>query len=1240
MPKNRTFPGKPSTLSQAVALAWMAYATLAIVPSPCAADLLPGQPVIIQPDPVYDTALNGLNQLLADLQQQTGLFQSPPYTPPGGGGYSGVVVTMPNFEWHLGVSSDFPVAADADLTPLGDPAVLSDLRLQALASFTSGRDFVVGPLPAIIDTNGHDLTLAGNLAVGARLDKEGAGILTLTGINTWTEAPRVWEGVLRGDTGSLQTSIYNYATVEFAQTGDGTYAGSLGFIGEPPDGGAVLRKTGSGVLTLTAASDTRLVEVLEGQLALRDNAALGAETRLDVAVGATLDYSASTRHHGAVGLSGGGEIVLGANGLSLDLGYYPDASFAGTISGAGGLSKRGSATLTLTGANTYSGATEVYGGTLALASAGRLGPATVVFLGGGVFDISQADGDREVGSLAGGSQVILGANTLTVGGTHRDTCFDGRFVGSGGLVKTGNGKLVLGSFAAAGIGPITIRAGTLEAAPYSLGSEVINDGVLILREDLPLQQGAPVPPAGTLFTSYPGLATYDGRISGSGRLVKQGNGAVWLRGANDYQGGTLVEDGILVGDSASLPGDIVNRSGLAFYQRQDGTYQGSLSGDGMLLMYGPGTLTLAGNNTHTGGTAFSGTLSVAADGNLGAPDSPLFLSGGTLRNTADMASARNIVLGSGGGNFDTGSSNLLLTGVLVGSGDLNKSGNGALVLAGQNTYTGMTRVNGGQLVVDGLVPGDVSVAAGAALGGIGRVGGNLAIAGRAAPGHSVGTLSVDGRARFAPGSTLQVSVDATGAGSRIDAAGADLEGGTVEVLPQAGTYAARTTYALLATRDGISGRFDGATSGLAFLRPDLSYDTHNVYLTLVRNDLAYTTAAGTDTQRRVAQVFTRLADAPPDEMQEVYRQLDQLTATQAREAFDSIAGNGQANRVQAQLSIQNTVNREVVGRLALADRGERASVNLGLAFQGLKLAFDDRTMSDARPAYALDTPTARAIQDLWMRAYVGSGRIDGAAGASGTDLDFSGLIAGYDRALSERTRLGVMLSYNEPSLNQGQNYRLDNNGTQLGIYSRYRQGPVRIDGIVSHGWSRNDSTRLVTVGALTQTALANFDATTTAAYVEYGHTLNWPATGQRGPDIEPIAALQWTRHREEAYTERGAGALSLAMPKNSQEGLRSLLGVRISKDWKSGKYAGLVEGRVAWSHEFRDTAQVSPYLAGDPGATPFTVASAALPRDGALLGLGVSAEVADAWRLHIDLSSELNRNLRNHSLGLGLHYLW
>lgn len=1240
------FPGQLSTLAQA--LAWTFLLTTSILSE--ASDPAPSNIMILPADPAYVDALAGLNQLLGQASEVPGFFPKVSDSQGGSDGGSSYSVTIsfdPGGPYPPLISTDIVAASDLDLASLGNPAILSDTRLVATADFKSGRDFIIGPDASSIDTNGHELELSGTLTVNADLHKTGSGTLILSGTNDWKAGLLVWEGVLQGSADSLQTAIYNNypSTVDFHQEVDGTHREALQNEG-------TLRKTGAGKLTLTAASQNRRVEVMDGTLRLQGNGELGAGADLLVAPGATLDMSAASSGQAATGLAGGGRIVLNQHGMGLDL--EMEATFSGSLAGPGGLQLDG--LLNLTGKNTYSGQTRLYSyATLVLAGAGNLSPRSSLFIDEWAeFDISQADGAREVASLNGAAhgRVNLGSNSLTVGRDDADSLFSGTLHGTlittgetqeveidgqsysfpvvtpdpaSRLVKVGSGKLTLGDFSASDIGRLVIQGGSVEGKASSLPDVIRNDGTLILNEALTLPEGVTPAPAGTLYASYAGLARYEGHIRGSGSLVKQGNGALWLTGRNTYTGGTTVEDGILVGDTMSLPGDIENRAGVAFNQTADGTFPGSISGDGILLKHGAGTLTLAGHNTYTGGTVFSGGLRVGEDASLGDAGSPLMFVDGTLHVSDDLEFTRLLYLSDAGGAIHTHGHTLALQGSLAGPGALDKLGQGALALPEDLAHDGTMAVHAGTLVLSGGYTGDITVAPKA----------TLAIG-------AVASTAARGEVEFAKDSILRVGVDASGASGQILANRVRIEGGKVLVQPMAGDYTTQTRYTLISTTDGISGEFDTVASTLAFLRPSLSYDARHAYLTLARNDTLYAEVANTRDQRGIANILTSLAQTGAPSMAAVFTQLDQLTAEQARAGFDSISATGRATPAQALDLNQRTVYGQIAGRLGLADASSGGSGGMGLALNGLRLAYAQRTLDDARPLDAVDsaTGTEGLAHAVWLRGYAGNGRFDGNGGAGDTSLDYAGIIFGYDRLVAPRLRLGGMLSFNQPSTDQSlPDAHLDTDNYQLGLYGRYRQGPWRVDGFLGHGWNRNTSRRTVVVGALSETARADFDGNTTSGYIEAGYRMDITSSANGLSELEPIAALQWSHHGMDGYTETGA-TLSQSMPEDTSISLRSLLGVRLARVLGGNDAQVTLEGRVAWAHDWREARQLSPYLAGDPSATPFTVASATTDDDSTLIGVGILVERSSKLQFFAEMGGEFGRNHRNHDLSLGLRYRW
>ena len=94
-------------------------------------------------------------------------------------------------------------------------------------------------------------------------------------------------------------------------------------------------------------------------------------------------------------------------------------------------------------------------------------------------------------------------------------------------------------------------------------------------------------------------------------------------------------------------------------------------------------------------------------------------------------------------------------GSITGSGGLTKTGAGRLELTGNNTYTGTTAVQAGELKLNGsLATSQLALAAGATLSGTGSIAGDVSIAGTQSPGNSPGVQSIGGSLSYAAGSSV------------------------------------------------------------------------------------------------------------------------------------------------------------------------------------------------------------------------------------------------------------------------------------------------------------------------------------------------------------------------------------------------------------------------------------------------------------------------------------------------------
>ncbi len=458
-----------------------------------------------------------------------------------------------------------------------------------------------------------------------------------------------------------------------------------------------------------------------------------------------------------------------------------------------GVVKQGAGTLTLNGANTYTGDTIIEAGTVRLGHNSALGTtsAGTTILGGATLDLFGRNIQGEAITVAGtitntgGEQqsalrnVTLSGNATFTGSARWDIRGSGGPLNLDGytVTKTGGNKVSLVDININGPGGITVSQGTfgLTRSQWNSGTLTLNSGTIDFENNsgsnhtyamnMALNGGTVLVRGGTTTVSGPmtlgGTVTFQvdnnsltaaGNISGSGGVNKTGGGTLVLTGANDSTGTNTLRRGILtVAGTASLG------TGLLDFRADSGQTITFRSADA-------GTLTL--NNT----------LNMASDVVLGSADTGNLVFNGSLDG------------GGGAKTFTVNNAMTTFNGVLIGSNSpFTKEGPGTLVFNGNNTYTKPTIVNAGTLLVNGTHTGTgaYTVNNGATLGGTGSIGGATTIhdGGFLAPGASIGMLTFADTLTWQPGATLLWEF------LNNDEAGVDYDSisGTSLILPESGT---------------------------------------------------------------------------------------------------------------------------------------------------------------------------------------------------------------------------------------------------------------------------------------------------------------------------------------------------------------------------------------------------------------------------------------------------------------------
>ncbi len=358
------------------------------------------------------------------------------------------------------------VSADGNLGDSAGAVNFGGGTLATSATFTSGRATQLNAGGGTFDVGtGTTLTWNGDITGGAGHDltKAGNGTLVLGGTNTYAGTTFVNTGTLRLGTAqalSAHTTLQVAAGATFDANGFAqSFAGLSGGgaidtgssgIAVTPTGTSTFDGTlaGSGGLTLAGTGTLVLnntntyagaTTVSSGTLQLGASGALPTGTTVSIASGSTLDLNG---HAASVAsLDGSGSVTLGA--ANLTVAPTTGTSFAGTISGQGGLVVAGTGTLTLTGSQNYTGTTAITSGTLALGSDASLASTFIQVGGGATLDVSGVGGGFSLGTgqALGGTGSIAGPITLGAGSHLKPGNSPGTITFTDGLTL-GNGTII------------------------------------------------------------------------------------------------------------------------------------------------------------------------------------------------------------------------------------------------------------------------------------------------------------------------------------------------------------------------------------------------------------------------------------------------------------------------------------------------------------------------------------------------------------------------------------------------------------------------------------------------------------------------------------------------------------------------------------------------------------------------------------------------------------------------------
>lgn len=553
--------------------------------------------------------------------------------------------------------------------------------------------------------------------------------------NDWTDASGAVNApynngsfaVFQGMPGTVAVSDGNgdidVAGMQFASDGYVVQGDAIKLVGSVDDSTRSIIRVGDGTAA-GASYKATINSVIDG-----DSALVKTDIGTLVLGGANTYTGDTTISGGTLQVGNGGTTgsIIGdvTDNASLAFDRSDDMAFSGIVSGTGSLVQSGTGKLTLTGANTYAGGTEVTGGTLEVASGAALGAGDVtvgndngshdsrytlqvdhgvsltnhiVLKGYGVLDNAGAlGGNVDVGAEGENSYFAWSPTVLNHdGGSIKGNNAGVMLYGSSGTVKNSSGGTIEGGNVGVGLG----NGGSV--ANDGVGSIIRSSeglGVQALLEQSTVQNtggGAISGATAAVDLQYGGTVTNDGtgsalssangfaiQVMGERATVKNTGGAVITGGSTALylqHGGSVTNgSGSVIETTGTTGGDCGGTGDCAIFVASDGQTPQSAGGE----------LTLINAGAIIGNVQMIPTAS----------NSVTLTAGGSIRGDLDIGSRNDSSLELTG---DAGSVQLYsqaVTGLTTFAGRLTKSGDGTWIIDNNDLMSFGTVVGGGILQI-------------------------------------------------------------------------------------------------------------------------------------------------------------------------------------------------------------------------------------------------------------------------------------------------------------------------------------------------------------------------------------------------------------------------------------------------------------------------------------------------------------------------------------------------------------